>query len=269
MESFGQWLMQFEYIQLLQQEWPLYLEGMWTTFWLVALSLFLGLFIAVPAGIMRNSSQAKWRLPAWAFIYFFRGTPLLIQLFLIYYGAGQFLGGADSWQVTEVDNPTAWQQITLSLQSVWFSFCGYIWHWLQEAWFCALLAFTLNTGAYTAEIVRGSINTMPVGEIEAAKAFGMNQAKIMSRIILPSAFRRALPAYSNEVIFMLHGSALAGVVTIVDLTGAARIVNSRYYAPFEAFITAGLLYMLMTFVIVYAFKLWEKRWHKHLKPLQV
>ncbi|MCE2595334.1 ABC transporter permease [Motilimonas cestriensis] len=245
LEAFFLWFSQFEYVQLLINEWPLYLSGLWTTLWLVALSLFLGLFIAVPAGIMNNSNNWAIKFPAWAFIYFFRGTPLLIQLFLIYYGAGQFLANNE-------------HPIALA-----------IWPWFQEAWFCALLAFTLNTGAYTAEIVRGSINTMPSGEIEAAKAYGLSRFKIMSRIVLPSSFRRALPAYSNEVIFMLHGSALAGVVTIVDLTGAARIVNSRYYAPFEAFITAGMLYMMTTFVIVFLFKKWEARWHKHLKPLKV
>ena len=99
---------------------------------------------------------------------------------------------------------------------------------------CALLAFTLNTGAYTAEIVRGAVLNMPKGQIEAANAFGMSRWQTLTRIILPNSFRRALPAYSNEVIFMLQGSAVAGIITIVDLTGAARIINSRYYSPFEA-----------------------------------
>ena len=86
---------------------------------------------------------------------------------------------------------------------------------------------------------------------------------------MPNSFRRALPAYSNEVIFMLQGSAVAGIITIVDLTGAARIINSRYYSPFEAFLTAGLLYMLLTFAIVWLFKKWEARWHAHLRPRSV
>ncbi len=221
---------------MITTEWPLYLSGLWTTVWMVSLALIFGLLIAVPTGIMRNSDNWLVKGPAWAYVYFFRGTPLLIQLFLIYYGSGQFF----------------------NVQGTPF----------EDAWFCALLAFTLNTGAYTAEIVRGSINTMPKGEIEAAKAYGMSHWQTMRRITLPSSFRRALPAYSNEVIFMLHGSAIAGVVTIVDLTGVARIVNSRYYAPFEAFITSGLLYMCVTFIIVFAFKQWEKRWHRHLRPLE-
>ena len=110
---------------------------------------------------------------------------------------------------------------------------------------------------------------MPRGQIEAANAFGMTRWQTLTRIILPNSFRRALPAYSNEVIFMLQGSAVAGIITIVDLTGAARIINSRYYSPFEAFLTAGLLYMLLTFVIVWLFKKWEARWHAHLRPRNV
>ena len=187
---------------------PIYLGGLWTTTWLVAASLIIGLFVAIPLGIARNSTHYLFKGPSWAFIYFFRGTPLLVQLYLIYYGMDQFFPVKD----------TLW----------------------ENAWFCALVAFVLNTSAYTAEIIRGAINGLPKGEVEAAKAYGMSTLMTYRRIILPSALRRALPAYSNEVIFMLHGSAVAGIVTIVDLTGAARLVNSRYYAPFESFLTAGL-----------------------------
>jgi arginine/ornithine transport system permease protein len=136
----------------------------------------------------------------------------------------------------------------------------------QQAYWCALIAFTLNTAAYTTEILRGAIRTMPQGEIEAAKACGMSRPLMLRRIILPSSFRRALPAYSNEVVFMLHGSAIASVITIVDLTGAARIVNSRYYSPYEAFITAALFYMALTLLIVLLFKWIERRWFAHLRP---
>ena len=116
---------------------------------------------------------------------------------------------------------------------------SFMWPLLRQAWFCCLLAFTLNTAAYTTEILRGAIEVTPSGEIEAAKAAGMSPMLMLRRIILPSAFRRALPGYGNEVIFMLHGSAVASVVTLVDLTGAARLVQSRTYAPYEAFITAA------------------------------
>ncbi|GLT18264.1 amino acid ABC transporter permease [Vibrio zhanjiangensis] len=214
---------------------PIYLGGLWTTTWLVAMSLVIGLVVAVPLGIARNSSYYICKAPSWAFIYFFRGTPLLVQLYLIYYGMDQFFPVKD----------TLW----------------------ENAWFCALVAFVLNTSAYTAEIIRGAINGLPKGEIEAAKAYGMSTFMTYRRIILPSALRRALPAYSNEVIFMLHGSAVAGIVTIVDLTGAARLVNSRYYAPFESFLTAGLFYMSLTFVIIWCFKHAEKRFLAYLRPL--
>ncbi|MBL4293843.1 ABC transporter permease [Vibrio fluvialis] len=213
---------------------PIYFSGLWTTVWLVGLSLVIGLSIAIPLAIARNSRNYVISTPAWGYIYFFRGTPLLVQLYLIYYGMDQF-----------------------------FPVKGTLW---ENAWFCALVAFVLNTSAYTAEIIRGAINGLPKGEVEAAKAYGMGTWKTYRRVVLPSALRRALPAYSNEVIFMLHGSAVAGIVTIMDLTGAARLVNSRYYAPFESFLTAGLFYMSLTFMIIFCFKKAEKRFLAYLRP---
>ncbi|MCG9612029.1 ABC transporter permease [Vibrio harveyi] len=220
---------------LIIESFPVYLDGLWTTVWLVALALVIGLAVSIPLAIARNSANYALSLPSWAFIYFFRGTPLLVQLYLIYYGMDQFFPVKD----------TLW----------------------ENAWFCALVAFVLNTSAYTAEIIRGAINGLPKGEVEAAKAYGMSTLMTYRRIILPSALRRALPAYSNEVIFMLHGSAVAGIITIMDLTGAARLVNSRYYAPFESFLTAGLFYMALTFIILWCFKVAEKRFLAYLRPL--
>jgi arginine/ornithine transport system permease protein len=220
---------------LIIESFPVYLDGLWTTVWLVALALVIGLCVSIPLAIARNSTNYALSLPSWAFIYFFRGTPLLVQLYLIYYGMDQF-----------------------------FPVKGTLW---ENAWFCALVAFVLNTSAYTAEIIRGAINGLPTGEVEAAKAYGMSKFMTYRRIILPSALRRALPAYSNEVIFMLHGSAVAGIITIMDLTGAARLVNSRYYAPFESFLTAGLFYMALTFIILWCFKMAEKRFLAYLRPL--
>ncbi|WP_440889259.1 ABC transporter permease [Vibrio sp. WZ-1] len=220
---------------LIIESFSVYLDGLWTTVWLVALALVIGLCVSIPLAIARNSTNYALSLPSWAFIYFFRGTPLLVQLYLIYYGMDQFFPVKD----------TLW----------------------ENAWFCALVAFVLNTSAYTAEIIRGAINGLPKGEVEAAKAYGMSKFMTYRRIILPSALRRALPAYSNEVIFMLHGSAVAGIITIMDLTGAARLVNSRYYAPFESFLTAGLFYMALTFIILWCFKMAEKRFLAYLRPL--
>ena len=144
-----------------------------------------------------------------------------------------------------------------------------IWILFKEAYWCALIAFALNTAGYTAEILRGTIEQTPYGEIEAARACGMSKSTLYRRIILPGTFRRALPAYGNEVIFMLHGSALAGVVTIVDLFGAAKIVNSRHFVPFESFITAGFFYLCLTFIIVSLFKKLEFHWYAHIRPRKV
>jgi arginine/ornithine transport system permease protein len=141
-----------------------------------------------------------------------------------------------------------------------------LWLIFQHAWACALVAFALNTAAYTGEILRGTIEQTPYGEIEAAKSVGMSNAQIYRRIILPSTFRRALPAYGNEVIFMLHGSSLAGLITIVDLFGAAKIVNARNFVPFESFIAAGMFYLAITFMIVWGFKKAEHYWHAYLRP---
>ncbi len=216
----------------------IYLEGLIVTLKLVSLSLIYGFFIAIVLAILLTISKKPIvTLPIRGFIYFFRGTPLLIQMFLIYYGAGQF-------------------------EALKASF---VWEFFKDAYFCALFAFALNTGAYTAEIFRGAISNTPLGEIEAAKAAGMSQWLMLRRIILPSAFRRALPAYGNEMIFMLHGTALASVITIVDITGAARIINSRYYSPYEAFLTAAVFYMAITFTMVWVLKKIEYKWMAHLR----
>jgi arginine/ornithine transport system permease protein len=216
----------------------LYLQGLWTTVWLVAAALAIGLVLAIPLAIARTSRNPLINGPVFAYTYFFRGTPLFIQISMIYYGSGQFEVIRQSW----------------------------LWTLFSQAWFCALVAFVLNTAAYTAEIIRGAILATPRGEIEAARACGMSNALMLRRIVLPSAFRRALPAYGNEVIFMLHGSAVASVITIVDLTGAARVVNSRFYTPYEAFLTAAAFYMALTFAIVWLVRLLERRWYTHLRP---
>ena len=225
-------------VQVIIDNLPLYLQGLRTTIVLVFASLVLGLVLAIPIALLA-SSKNKWIsvLPK-AYIYFFRGTPLLVQMFMIYHGMGQFEAVRES----------------------------FLWVVFQEAWACALVAFALNTAGYTGEILRGTIEQTPYGEVEAAKSVGMSNAQIYHRIILPSTFRRALPAYGNEVIFMLHGSSLAGLITIVDLFGAARIVNARNFVPFESFIAAGVFYLAITFMIVYGFKKAEHHWHAYLRP---
>jgi len=217
---------------------PLYLNGLLVTIQLVLIALISGFGLAVPLALMAVSKNSYLRYPAKSYIYFFRGTPLLVQMFLLYYGMGQFEAIRES----------------------------VFWMLFREAYWCAIIAFALNTAGYTAEILRGAIEQTPFGEIEAANASGMSKSTLYRRIILPGSFRRALPAYGNEVIFMLHGSALAGVITIVDLFGAAKIVNSRYFVPFESFITAGFFYLCCTFCIIWFFKWVEKHWYVHLRP---
>ena len=216
----------------------IYMEGLKNTVILVSISLLIGLVLAVPLAVLRTSKNYLIQAPIRAYIYFFRGTPLLVQMFIIYYGFGQF-------------------EVIKS---------SFLWPFFREAYFCALFAFTLNTGAYTTEIIRGAIKATSIGEIEAAKAAGMSRMLMLRRIVLPSAFRRALPSYSNEIIFMLHGSSLASVITIIDITGAARIINSRFYSPYEAFLMAAVMYMSITFLIVFLVKRLEVRWFAHLQP---
>jgi arginine/ornithine transport system permease protein len=215
----------------------IYLEGLKNTLILVSVSLAIGLACAIPLAVLMTSKNLLVSGPIRAFVYFFRGTPLLVQMFLVYYGMGQF------------------ELIKTS----------FLWVFFKQAYFCALFAFTLNTCAYTTEIIRGAIENTPHGEIEAARAAGMSAFLRFRRIILPSAFRRALPTYSNEIIFMLQGTSLASVITIVDITGAARIVNSRYYSPYEAFLTAAAFYMAITFMILWLIKKLEFRWYAHLR----
>ena len=217
---------------------PLYFGGLVTTLKLLALSLFFGLLCALPLGLMRVSKNSVVNLSAWAFTYVIRGTPMLVQLFLIYYGLAQFEAVRES----------------------------FLWPWLSSAAFCACLAFAINTSAYTAEIIAGSLRATPNGEIEAAKAMGMSRYKMYKRILLPSALRRALPQYSNEVIMMLQTTSLASIVTLIDITGAARTVNAQFYLPFEAYITAGVFYLCLTFILVKLFKLAERRWLGYLAP---
>ena len=224
--------------QLIWQNLPLYLNGIALTLKVLLISLACGLALAIPLGLMRVSRRCLLRYPAWLYTYVIRGTPMLVQLFLIYYGLAQF---------------EAVRQSPL-------------WPYLSSATFCTCLAFALNTSAYSAELLAGSLRATPRGELEAARAMGMSPLTLYRRILLPSALRRALPQYSNEVLMMLQTTSLASIVTLVDITGAAKTFNARYYLPFEAFITSGLNYLALTFLLVRLFKLAERHWLAYLAP---
>jgi arginine/ornithine transport system permease protein len=226
-------------IGLIAANFDRFLYGVWVTLELTFLALLFGGILSIPLAVARANKHVLFNAPIWAYTYFFRGTPLLVQTYLIYYGLGQFVAVRDSF---------LWGPV------------------LSKAWWCAIIAFTLNTAAYMTELLRGAIEATPTGEIEAAKACGMSARTRMVRIILPGAFRRALPAYSNEVIFMLHGSVVASVITLQDILGVGRWLNGRYYLAYEGFLTAAFLYMCLVFVISRGFRFAERRWLAHLQP---
>ncbi|MBL4808346.1 MAG: ABC transporter permease [Rhodobacteraceae bacterium] len=222
---------------LVADNWVMFAEGAWMTVQLTALSLLIGFCIALPAGLIRARRIRILSPLINIYVYAFRGTPLLVQLFLVYYGLSQFEAVRDS----------------------------FAWPVLREAYWCALITFSLNSGAYATEIIRGAIETVPKGELEAAKSLGLSPRKVDFLVLIPSALRRALPQYGNEVVFMLHGSVVASVITIQDILGAGRTLNARYYIAYEGFLTAAALYMSITFVLVFAFRMLERRYLRHLR----
>ena len=211
---------------------PSYVHGAGITILLTLAALAIGMLFALPLAVLRGWPSRRVAGPVWAFTYVIRGTPLLVQLFLIYYGLAQF----------DVVRQSA------------------LWPWLSSAWFCAIAAFAINTCAYTIEILHGAMRAVPAGEIEAARAMGMSRGVMLRRVVLPAAFRRMLPAYGNEAILMLQATSLASTVTLLDITGAARNMNSTYYLPFEAFLTAAAIYLAITTVLVGLFHAAERRW---------
>lgn len=208
--------------EIMKEAFPRLIQGVPETLILVSLSLLFGFLLALTVALMRQSHRPWLLWPARGFIYVFRSTPLLVQIFLIYYGSGQFrhfLQDAGLW---------------------WF---------FRDAWPCAISALALNTGAYTAEIIRGGIASVPAGEIEAGRAVGMHPVTLFRRVIFPLALRQALPAYGNEIILMVKSSSLASVITILEITGIAKKIIAATYAPVEVFIIAGSLYLSINFLI--------------------
>ncbi|UUX51439.1 ABC transporter permease [Nisaea acidiphila] len=209
---------------LMAEAFPKILDGLPVTMALAGISLFLGFFLAVGIALLRLSSFRPISALAYGFVYVFRGTPLLVQIFLIYYGTGQFEAVRES----------------------------FLWPVLREAWWCAILALTLNTGAYTSEIIRGGILSVPFGQIEAAKACGMNALMRFRRIVFPQAIRQALPAYGNEIILMIKSTSLASTITLLEMTGIARKMISQTYKPLEIFLIAAVFYLTLVFVVTRA-----------------
>ena len=207
-------------------------SGLAVTLWILVLSLVLGFILAIPFAIATLSKNRWISLPVWFFTYIFRGTPLYIQMLLIYSGM-------------------------VSLDFIKNN--GVLNDFFMSGYNCVVLSLMLNTLAYTTEIFAGYIKATAHGEVEAAYAYGMSKSKVYRRIILPSALRRAIPAYSNEVILMLHSTSLAFTATVPDILKVARDANSDTYLTFASYGTAALIYMVVSFIIVGAFRLLERR----------
>jgi len=222
--------------QVIQDSLPAFAGGLGVCLVLLLISVGTGFVVSVPLAVARVSSNRALWMPVWLFTYVFRGTPLLVQLFVVYYGFAQFEAVRES----------------------------FLWPLLREAWFCAWLAFALNTTAYTTEIFAGALRATPHGEVEAARAYGLSGLKLYTRVLLPSALRRALPQYSNEVVGTMHATAIVSTVTLVDVTRVARDVYANHLLPAEAFGTAAVIYFALTFTMVGGFKLLERRFLRHL-----
>ncbi|MFA5122448.1 ABC transporter permease [Zavarzinia sp.] len=227
-----------DYLPVLGKYGPKLVEGLWTTIEIVSVSLAVGGLLAIPLALCRTSRIGLLKGFATTYIFFFRGTPLLAQLYLIYYGSGQF--------------------------RPFFEQAG-LWPVFREAYWCALIAFSMNTAAYTAEILRGGIQAIPVGEIEAARSLGMGRRLLMRRVILPGAYRIALPAYGNEIILMIKGSAIASIVTILDLMGQAKRAYSQSFS-FAVYFYAALMYLVVTFILTRGWKRLEDWLNPQRRP---
>lgn len=198
---------------------PEMLSGIGITFSLLFLSLAFGFALAVALLLMRISGYRSLSWPAQAYIYIFRGTPILVQIFIIYYGLPQF----------------EWIRESI------------FWPILRDPFGCTIVALSLNSGAYIAEILRGGVLGVPQGVTEAGKALGLSPRDRFIYLISPIGLRLSLPALGNEVVSMLKSTALASTVTLMDMTGISRTLMAEYFAPYEIFVTLAIIYMLLTY----------------------
>ena len=199
---------------------------------LLSVSLIIGLFIGLSFAILRINKNIFINRFAYGYSYLFRGTPLLVQIFIIYFGLGQ----------------------------IEYLRTTFLWVILKEPYWCAIIAFALNTGAYTSEILRSAFQTIKPGIIEAGKSLGVSNKIIFYKIQIPIAIRQSLPAYGNEIILMMKGTSLASTVTLMDLTGVAKYIISTTFRPVEVFIVAGGIYLFITFIIHNLIKFLEKKY---------
>lgn len=198
------------------------LTGLPLTLQLVAFSVSIGAVLALGLALAQEAKKPIITWPIQAFVLVFRGTPLLVQIFLIYYGLGQF-------------------RPSLQAANLWWLF--------REPYWCAILALSLNTAAYGSEILRGGLQSVALGQIEAARACGMSPLLRLRRIVLPQAIRNALPAYGNEIILMVKGTSLASVITLMEVTAIAQSLIAQTYRAIEVFACAGLIYLTINFLV--------------------
>ena len=218
--------------ELMLNSFPKLLNAAGVTLKLLSVSLVVGLFIGLLFAILRLHKNIFINKFAYGYSYVFRGTPLLVQIFIIYYGLGQ----------------------------VEYLRSTFLWVFLKEPYWCAIIAFALNTGAYTSEILRSAFQTVKPGIIEAGKSLGISSKIVFYKIQIPIAIRQSLPAYGNEIILMMKGTSLASTVTLMDLTGVAKYIISTTFRPIEVFIVAGGIYLFMTFLIHNLIKYLEKKY---------
>ena len=218
--------------ELIISSFPKMLGAAAITVKLLALSLAIGLLIGLFFAVLRLNKNIFINRFAYGYSYLFRGTPLLVQIYIIYFGLGQ----------------------------IEFIRSTFLWVILKEPFWCAIIAFALNTGAYTSEILRSAFQTIKPGVIEAGKSLGISNKIIFYKIQIPIAIRQSLPAYGNEIILMLKGTSLASTVTIMDLTGVAKHIVSTTFKPVEVFILAGSIYLFMTFIVHNVIKFLERKY---------
>ena len=216
---------------------PRMVHGLGVTLQLVLTSIILGAILSLPIALARMSRSKILSSVSYAYVYFFRGTPLIAQLYLIYYGLGSF---------------------RLFFESI------NMWWFFKEAYFCALFAFTLNTAAYQAEILRGAIESVPRGQTEASHALGLGRISSFRKVILPQALMVALRPYGNEIILMIKGSAIVAVVTVFDLMGETKYAYSRTF-DFQMYLWAAILYLIIVEALRNGWNWIDRRLTKHLK----
>jgi len=216
---------------------PNYISGLGVTLLLVGVSTVLGVLLSIPVTAMRMSQNRVLSAIAYAYVYFFRGTPLLAQTFLIYYGLGTF-------------------RPQLEMVGLWTFF--------REAWYCAVFAFTLNTAAYQAEILRGAIESVGKGQWEGAASLGLSKWQTLRMVILPQALIVALRPYGNELILMIKGSAIVAIITVYDLMGVTRLAYSRSF-DFQTYIWAAIIYLAIVELLRNVVELIERRITRHLR----